>query len=88
MGDCTLNEVGAVGLLVGGLGGFAVVFDVSLGRFRRVVGGMVVMAIGSVSVMSREMMVTCLMVPRGFAMMSSRVVVMFGCFTMMLCCLF
>jgi hypothetical protein len=42
------------------------------------------MTAGKMSVMCGEMMIASFMVARGFAMMMGRVLVMFGCFVMML----
>jgi hypothetical protein len=60
---------------------------VNLGRFRRVVHGVVMMAIGSVGMMSGEMMIAGVVMARGFAMMPCRVLVVLRCFAMMLGCL-
>jgi len=64
-----------------------VVFGVEFGGFGGVVSGMVMVAIGGMSVVRREMMVTGFVVARGFAMVACRVLVVLGCFVMMLGCL-
>jgi len=59
---------------------------VRFGRFRSVVCGVVMMAVSDVRMMSGQMMITGFEVARGFAMMTGRVFVMFGCFVMVLNC--
>ncbi|MGH9773539.1 MAG: hypothetical protein ACRD50_01170 [Candidatus Acidiferrales bacterium] len=64
-----------------------VVLDVKLGCLGGVVSRMVMMALSCVCVMGGRFMVARFVVFGGFAMMSRRVLVMFCCFAMMLCCL-
>lgn len=73
--------------MAGGLGRFAVVFGVKFGCFGGVMTGVMMMAIGDVGMMSGEMMIPRFMMARGFAMMACGVLVVFGCFAMMLGCL-
>ncbi len=61
-------------------------FCVKLSGFVGVVSGVKVMGVGNVGVMRGHVMIAGFVVPRGFAMMTGRVVVMFCCFVMMLCC--
>jgi hypothetical protein len=60
--------------------------DVRLGGFARMVHGMLVMAASGMGMMSRCFVIAGFMVPGGFAMMLRRMLVMFGCFVMMLGC--
>jgi hypothetical protein len=62
--------------------------DVQLGRLRRMVRGVVLVALGSVSVVRGCFVVAGFVVPRGLAMMSSCVLVVFGCLVMVFCRLF
>jgi hypothetical protein len=62
-------------------------FCVKLGGFRGVMCGVKMMGIGNMRVMSGRVMIAGFVVPRGFAMMTGGVIVMFRCFVMMLCCL-
>jgi hypothetical protein len=64
-----------------------VVFDVKLGGFGGVMGGVMMMAMSGVGVMRGEMMIAGFVVACGFAMMAGRVFVMLGCFVMMFGCL-
>jgi hypothetical protein len=61
-----------------------VVFDVGFGGFRGVVRGVMMMAMRQVRVMRGEMMIAGFVMARGFAMMPGSVLVVFGCFVMML----
>jgi hypothetical protein len=61
--------------------------DVQLGSFLGVMRGMVRVALRRVRVVGRLVMVARFVVRRGFAMVPSRVFVMFCCFVMMFCCL-
>jgi hypothetical protein len=72
---------------VGGFGVFGVIVGVDFGGFGGVVCGVMKMAVGDLGVMSGEMMIAVFVVARGFAMMTCCVVVVFGCFVMMLGCL-
>lgn len=57
-------------------------------RFAGVMRGVLVMTVGQVGVVPRGFLAAFLMVFCGFAMVSSRVLMMVGCFVMMLgCCL-
>lgn len=71
----------------GGFACAAVLLGVRLGGFRRVMHGVVVMAVSGVGVMRGEMMVSGFMVLGGFAVVASCVFVMFGGFVVMLGCL-
>lgn len=70
----------------GGFGRFAVMFGVELCRFTGVVRSVLMMAVGSVRVVSGEMMVPRFVVPRGFAMMMSGTFMVFCCTMVVLCC--
>jgi hypothetical protein len=72
------------GLVAGGFGLFAVVFDVKLGGLGGVVSSVFMMAVGEVRVMTSEMMISSFVVFCGLAMMTCGVVVMFRCFVVML----
>ena len=65
-----------------------VVVGVGFGGFDGVMGGVMKMAIGDFGMVRGEMMVGIFVVTRRFAMMACGVFVMFGCFEMMLGCLF
>ena len=69
------------------LGFLSVVLDVQFRRFRCVMGGVVGMAVCRVRMMGGCQMVTRLVVPCGFPMMSCRVLVVLGGAEMMLRCL-
>ncbi len=71
-----------------GRAGFAVMFEVRLGRFLSVVRGVKVVRLSHVRVMRRHFVVTGFMVLRGFLVMMSRVFVMLCCLVVMLCRLF
>jgi hypothetical protein len=60
---------------------------VKLGCFRGVMRGVMMMAVGHLGVMRGQMVIAGFVVPRGFAMMTRRVVMMFGCFLVMRNCL-
>jgi hypothetical protein len=64
-----------------------VMLHVQLGSFLGVVRGMVQVALRGVRVVSRLVMVAGFMVRCRFAVVPSRVIVMFCCFVMMFCCL-
>lgn len=66
----------------------SVVLDVEFSCFGGVVRRVLAMAMRKVGVMGRGLIIARLVVLGGFAMMSGRVLVMFGCLEMMLCCLF
>ena len=61
----------------------AVVFNVGLGRFAGVVRSMGEMTVSKVSMMCRSLVPSSLMMLGGFAMMSSRMFVVFRCLVMM-----
>ncbi len=63
------------------------VLGVELGGFRGVMCSVMMMTVRCVRMMRSEMMVTGFMVTRGFAMMMSGAVMVFGCFVVMLGCL-
>jgi hypothetical protein len=71
-------------LASGGFCVFAVVFDVRLCGFDGVVRGVMMMAAREVGMMRGEMMIVRFVWICRFAMMTCRVVMMFGCFVMML----
>jgi hypothetical protein len=76
------------GLPTGSLDLLPVMLDVQLGRLRRMVRGVVLVALGSVSVVRGCFVVAGFVVPRSLAMMSSCVLVVFGCLVMVFCRLF
>jgi hypothetical protein len=59
--------------------------DVQLGRLRGVMRGMVQMALRGVRVVRRRFMVVSFVMCRRFAMVPSRMVMMFGRFVVMFC---
>jgi hypothetical protein len=63
-----------------------VVFCVTLGGFCCMVGCMVVVALGGVSVVSRSLMVTSFVMSRRFMMMSGSVFQMISRVAMVFCC--
>jgi hypothetical protein len=63
------------------------VLDVELGRFGCVMGGVVRVSVGRVRMVSGCLMVARFIMPGGFPMVGRRVVVVFGGFEVMLCCL-
>jgi hypothetical protein len=75
-------------LLVGGAGLVSVVLGVGFSCFGRVMGGVMQMPLGGVSVVRGRFVIAFLMVPGGLAMMASRVLVVFSCIVMMFCRLF
>lgn len=64
----------------------AVVLDMQLGRFRRMMHGVLMMAARRVRMVGGGLVVTSLMVSGGFAMMPGGMLVMFRCLVMMLGC--
>ena len=62
-------------------------FGVKLRGLRSMMSGVMMMAVGDMSVMSGEMVVTGVMMPGCFAMMTSGVLVVLRCFEVMLSCL-
>jgi hypothetical protein len=62
--------------------------NVQLGRLRRVMRGMVHMALRSVRVVGRCFMIVCFVMCCCFAMVPSRMLMMFGRLVMMFCRLF
>jgi hypothetical protein len=75
-------------LCAGGFRLVAVMCDVQLCRFGRVVGSVVQVALSGVRVVAGSFVVARLMMPSGFAMVPSRVFVMLCCLVMMFGCLF
>jgi len=74
------------GLLGASSPGFvSVVLYVKFGCLAGVMSCVLMMTMGGVCVMGSGFVVACLMVFGRFAMMSRRVLVMLGCFVMMLC---
>jgi len=63
------------------------VFDMELGRFGCVMGGVVGVSVGCVRMVSGCLMVACFVMPGGFTMVGRRVLVVLGGFEVMLCCL-
>jgi hypothetical protein len=76
---------GEVTLLRGSLGFVSVVLDVKFGGFRRVMRGVMQMALRAVSMMRGGFVIAVLVVAGGFAMVSRGVLVVLGGFVMMLC---
>ena len=74
--------------LIGGAGDLVVMLSVSLGCFSGVMGSVMMVAVGHLSVVSGQLVVTGLMMASGFAMMSRGVLVVFRCFVVMLGCFF
>ncbi len=64
------------------------VLNVQFGRFGGVMGGVVGVPLRRVRVVSGCLVVTSLMMPGGFAMVLRRLLMVFRCFDMVLCCLF
>jgi len=62
--------------------------NVQFSRFGGVMVCVVRVAVCRVRVVSGGFVVTCFIMPGGFAMVSGRVVVVLGCLVMVLCCLF
>lgn len=62
--------------------------DVQFGGFGGVVRGVMQVALRRVRVVCGDLVVTCLMVPSGFAMVLGCLLVVLRGFEMMLCCLF
>ena len=62
-------------------------FGVKLCRLRSMMSGVMMMAVGDMSVMRGEMVVTGLMMPGCFAVMTGSVFMVFRCFKVMLGCL-
>jgi hypothetical protein len=73
--------------LCGGWFAHAMIFDMSLGRFPRVVHCVFVVAASKVGVMSCCFVFSGFVVFRGLLMVSCCVFVVFSCLVMMLCCL-
>ena len=65
-----------------------VVLDVELGRFRRVMSGVMGVPVRRVSVVSRRLVIAGFVVPGGFAMVVCRLLVVLCCLMMMARCLF
>ena len=65
----------------------SVVLDVQFGGFGGVVGCVVRVSLRGVGVVSGCLVITSLVMPGGFAMVHRRVLVVFRCFVMVLCCL-
>jgi hypothetical protein len=66
----------------------SVVLDVEFRCLTGMMGRVFMMAMSAVCVMRGEFEIACLMVLGRFAMMSRRVLVMLGCFMVVLCGLF
>jgi len=79
------TDVGGSG--AGGLGFLAVLLDVMLCCFRRMVRRVMQMALGRVRMMSRRFVMALLVVPCGLAMMPGGVLMMFSGASMMFGCL-
>lgn len=58
--------------------------DVEFSRLTCVMCSLVMMPVGRMCVMAGSLVVACLVVPGGFTMMSGRVLVMLGCFMVVL----
>jgi hypothetical protein len=65
-----------------------VVFNVGLGRFTGVMRSVGVMTVSQVSMMCGSLVPASLMMLGGFAMMSSRKLMVFRCLVMVFCCSF
>jgi hypothetical protein len=65
----------------------SVVLDVQFRCFGGVMGGMVCVALRRVRMVSGGLVVTRLVMPGGFAMVLRRMLVVFGCFDVVLRCL-
>lgn len=68
--------------------GLAVVLDVRLGGFRRVMHGVLMVAVRQVRVMPSRFVSALFVMLCGFLMVTRGVLVMLGCLVMMFCCLF
>jgi len=66
--------------------GLAVIFNVRLGRFRRMVHCVFVVTAGQVRVMRCRLVPSCFVVLCGFLVVPCRVFVMLCCLVVMLCC--
>jgi hypothetical protein len=66
----------------------SVVLNVEFGRFGGVMGCVVGVPLRRVGVVGGCLVVTRLMMPGGFQMVLRRVLVVFRCLNMVLCCLF
>src|ERR1700744_5001229 len=64
----------------------AVCLDVMLGGFLGVIGGVNVVTVGQVSMVSGQFVVTAFVVPGGFMVVARSVLVMFRCLLVMLNC--
>jgi len=67
---------------------FAVRFNMMLGGFLRVLGGMDVVTVGEVSVMGGRFVVAIQVMLCGFAVMARSVLVVLRCLGVMVCCFF
>jgi hypothetical protein len=76
----------AARLLVGSASRIAVMLGMQFGSLRGVMTSVMMMAVGHVGVMSGQVMIAGFMVARGFMMVTSCVLMMFGCFTVVLSC--
>jgi hypothetical protein len=81
---CERNPRYATKLLSGGLCLVPVMFHVKLGRFRRVMRGVVQMSLSRVGVMRGRFVIPRFVMLGGFTMMMGRVFVVFRRFLMML----
>jgi hypothetical protein len=68
--------------------GLAVVLDVRLGGFRRVMHGVLMMAMCQMRVVPSGFVIALFVMLGGFLMVPCGVLVMFCCLVMMFCCLF
>jgi len=65
-----------------------VVFGVKLRGLSGVMRCVMMMAVGDMSMMGGEMVIACLMMPGCLTMMARGVLMVLGCFEVVLCCLF
>ena len=75
-------------LLGRGPGFVSVILNVGFGRLSSMMRCMKKVAMRSMGVMGRLLVVSCVIVLRGLAMMTGRMVMVFGCFPVVFCCLF
>ena len=71
-----------------GRAALAVVLDVRLGGFRRMMHGVLMMALRDVCVVPGGFVITFFVMLCGFLVVTCGVLVMLGCLVMMFCCLF
>jgi hypothetical protein len=75
-------------LLRRSLGLVSVILHVGFCRLSSMMRRMMKVAMRSMGVMRRLLVVSAVIMLRGLAMMTGRVVMVFGCFPMVFCCLF